>query len=59
MIGGVVGSEECAKQLRDRVKGSRRDKKGMKAYDERVRWDQIVKAAESVKRENWETFRDR
>ncbi len=60
LIGGVIlGSEEFAAQLRDRVKGSRREQKSLKVYDERVAWDRIVRAVESVKGEKWEAFRDR
>jgi putative transposase len=60
LIGGVVlGSKEFAESLRRGVRTNRTGQSGIKAFEQRVSWKQIVKAVEKVKGEKWESFRDR
>ena len=60
LLGGLVlGSEEFVARLRQHAKGSRWEQRALKLYEKGMGWDRIVKAVESVKKEKWETFRDR
>ena len=59
IAGMVLGSEEFVATLRPHVTGNRREQRAVKVHEERVGWERIVKAVETVKGETWETFRDR
>ena len=60
LIGGaILGTETFAREVRQKLKGNRREQPGLGKLGRRVDWEQIVKAVESAKGEAWESFRDR
>ncbi len=60
LTGGVVlGSEAFAQRLCQGLKGNARKQPGMRRLGRSVSWERIVRAVESIKGEEWESFRDR
>jgi len=60
LVGGVIlGSAEYAQQLLKRVQRQRRKEPARARLTGRVSWEQIVKAVERAKGEQWESFQGR
>jgi putative transposase len=58
--GGVVlGSEEFAQSILERIQGDPREQPSARQLRKQVEWEAIVSAVESAKGESWGTFRDR
>lgn len=55
----VLGTEEFAKKVTEKLKGTFREHSGKREIRQKVRFSDIVKVVERIKRERWADFRDR
>ena len=55
----MLGSQEFVERLREQIKGDRREQTETRALEQKMSWEEIVRAAECVKGEKWEEFCNR
>ena len=55
----ALGEEAFLEEIQQRLKGDEREQTGLRQLKTRPSWEQAVKIVEEMKKERWETFRDR
>ncbi|MCI0626985.1 MAG: hypothetical protein L0387_35950, partial [Acidobacteria bacterium] len=55
----VLGGEDYVEAVREWIEGSEKEQRGVRELVKRPSWDQVVQAVEQLKKERWESFRDR
>jgi hypothetical protein len=60
LVGQVLlGAEEFCERIRKGLRGEAQEQPSLRALRQRPDWQQVVRAVEAVKGEQWEAFRDR
>ena len=58
--GGILlGAREWVEQMRRMVKGNEKEQREVRALKVRPSWKQVLAAVEAVRKEKWDSFRDR